>query len=478
MKDWKKLMFGIVVLVATCLCAGPLMAQQEGEEKPKPAAREYPPLLSRSDNQQDAEQAPDTTQPDNRPLSGVQNTTLGTPEMRHSYWVPGIRYSNSAASNPSNSAANSQWNTTSFVSGDVSLLEAWGRSLLSANYSGGGFSSTDSTQGSGQYHQFAAAYEIDQRRWQALFVDEFSHLPQSSFGFGGPSGLAFPGITGSLSVPLPGLQEVFAPRQAIFVAIGPRSSNAAAVQFNYKFSQRRSITVAAVHGLLRFADPGNINNDTYTLSVGYNYALTVKDTVGLIYRFSAYHFPGDPQALGDHVAQFAYGRKVTGRLALQLAGGPEITTFRMPINSATHRVSGAASGSLIYAFPQSSVAVNYSHSVSSGSGLFSGAITDLVDATWNQRFTRAWAGNINIGYAKNRQILAISGFTSPNYNSWILGAGVNRPLGRTVNFSFGYQARLQTANIPLCNSSNCGTTSTLHQIFTSLEWHARPLVLR
>src|SRR6266851_6927851 len=220
MKDWKKLMFGIVVLVATCLCAGPLMAQQEGEEKPKPAAREYPPLLSRSDNQQDAEQAPDTTQPDNRPLSGVQNTTLGTPEMRHSYWVPGIRYSNSAASNPSNSAANSQWNTTSFVSGDVSLLEAWGRSLLSANYSGGGFNSTDSTQGNGQYHQLSAAYEIDRQRWQWLFVDQFSYLPQSSFGFGGTSGLSSPGIAGTLAVPLPGLQSSYVPGQSFLGAAG------------------------------------------------------------------------------------------------------------------------------------------------------------------------------------------------------------------------------------------------------------------
>jgi len=77
--------------------------------------------------------------PDNQPLSGVLNPTLGTPEVRHSYWVPGIEYSNTVRSNPVSPTSNSAWNTSSFVSGDVSLLEAWSHSQLSVDYSGGGF---------------------------------------------------------------------------------------------------------------------------------------------------------------------------------------------------------------------------------------------------------------------------------------------------------------------------------------------------
>jgi len=148
MKDWQRFALGIVWLMTACLCASPLLAQQEGGEKPKPAAREYPPLLDASDNQQDSDQGTPTMQPDIKPLSGVQNPTLGTPEIRHSYWVPGIEYSNTAKSNSLNPAAASGWNTTSFVTGDVSLLEAWSHSLLSMNYSGGGyFSSVKSARG-------------------------------------------------------------------------------------------------------------------------------------------------------------------------------------------------------------------------------------------------------------------------------------------------------------------------------------------
>lgn len=478
MKRWKKLVYGIVWAMAACLCSSQLLAQEEGGEKPKPAAREFPPLLGANDNQQDTDQATQTIQADNRPLSGVQNPTLGAPEMRHSYWVPGIQYSNTARSNSLSPAANSSWNTTSFVSGDVSLLEAWSHSLLSANYSGGGFSSTDQRQGSGQYHQLAAAYEFDQRRWQALFADQFSYLPQSTFGFGGTSGLAFTGITGSLAVPLPGLQDAFVPGQTILTAIGPRYSNAGAAQLTYRVSLRGSITAAGVHGILRFTEPGNINSDTEILNAGYNYAITRKDTLGLTYRFSAYHYPGFPQVLGDHVVQLAYGKKITGRLALVLAGGPEVTTFRVPINGSTKRVSASESGFLNYVFPRSNITLSYTHGVSNGSGVFSGASTDLLTAIWNQKLTRVWSGSVNLGYAKNRQILSVGGFSSPSYDTWLTGAGLSRPLGRTASFSLAYQAQIQGANVALCNGPNCGTNYTLHQVFLTFQWHARPLVLR
>jgi hypothetical protein len=478
MKNWQKFALGIVCVTSACLCASPLLARQEGGEKPKPAAREYPPVLDKSDNQQDSDQGTQTIQPDNKPLSGVQNPTLGTPEMRHSYWVPGIEYSNTVRSNSLNPAANSGWNTTSFVTGDVSLLEAWNHSLLSVNYSGGGYFSTDAIQGNGQNHQLAAAYEIDQRRWQMLFVDQFSYLPQSSFGFGGTSGLAIPGIMGTLAVPLPGLQSSYVPNQTILTTNGPRYSNASALQLTYALSPRGSITLAGVYGILRFVDAGSVNNDSEILNAGYNYAINQKDTVGLGYIFSAYRYPGVPQAIGDHVAQFLYGRKITGKLALKLAGGPEVTTFRVAIGGSTHKIAGSGNATLTYAFARNNVALSYTHGVSGGSGVFTGSSIDQAQATLSRQLTRVWNGSVNLGYAKNRQILSRSGVISPSYDTWLAGAGLSRPLGRTANFSLSYQAQIQNSNVPVCSTPTCGTNYTLHQIFVTFQWHAGPLVLR
>jgi hypothetical protein len=478
MKCWRRFAGEIVCVMAACLWVPALCAQQEQGEKPKPAAGTNPLLFNSSGGQQDTDQEMQSMQPDNRPLSGVQNPTLGTPEMRHSYWVPGIEYSNTIRSRSLGLAANSAWNTTSFVSGDLSLVEAWSHSQLSANYSGGGYSSTDAVQGNGQYHQLATAFEVDQRRWQLLFVDQFSYLPQSSYGFGGTSGLGFPGVMGTLAVPLPGLQNTYVPSQAIFTANGPRYSNASAVQLTYAVSPRGSITLAGVYGTLRFIDSGNVNNDSETLNAGYNYAITRKDTVGFVYLFSAYRYPGSPQALGDHVGQFVFGRKVTGRLALRVAGGPEITTFRIAIGGSKHKVSAFGNAALTYAFARSSIALSYTHGVSGGSGVFTGSSIDQANASWNRQLTRVWNGSVNFGYARNRQILPVSGLTSPNYATWLAGAGLARGLGRTANLSLAYQAQIQNSNVAICSGPNCGTNYTAHQVFLTFKWHTRPLVLK
>jgi len=226
--------------------------------------------------------------------------------------------------------------------------------------------------------------------------------------------------------------------------------------------------------LLRLANTGNIDNNTHILSAGYNYVVTRTDTIGFVYLFSAYRYPGDPQAFDDHVAQFVYGRKITGKLALRLAGGPEITTFRIPINGSTQKVSGAGNASLVFAFHRSNLAMSYLHGISSGSGVFTGASTDSVNATWSHELTRVWSGNVNFGYAKNRQILG----TSPNFDSWFAGTGLSRPLGRSATVSLAYQAQIQNSGAALCQGPNCGTNHLQHQIFLSFQWRASPIVLR
>lgn len=477
MKTWKQFTFGIIALVLFGFRPTPLCAQEEGQDKPKPAARVLLPLPDINGDQQDDQDA-QTMQPDTSPVTGVESPTLGTSEIRHSYWVPGIRYGSTAQSRSINLAEKPGWIDTNYVNGSLSVLEAWGRSLLSVGYSGGGSFSTDTFQGNGQYHQFATALQIDQKKWQALVIDEFSYTPVSSFGLGGATDLAFPGITGALAVPLPGLQTMFVPGQTILSVIGPRYSNASAGQLTYTLSRRGSITVSAVHGFLRFVNSGNLNGDTEILSAGYNYAVSRKDSVGVSYRFTAFHYPGDPQALGDHTAQLMYGRKITGKLALNLGGGPEITNFRIPVNGSKQNISASGMAALVYASRKSTVRLGFAHGVSNGSGLFAGAVTDLVNAGWSRPLTRVWTGNVTVGYSKNRQILSLTGLTSPTFDSWVPGAGLSRPLGRTANFSLGYQAQIQSSNVALCNSPGCATSYTTHQIQMSFQWHAAPQVLR
>jgi len=182
------------------------------------------------------------------------------------------------------------------------------------------------------------------------FLDQFSYLPKPSSASVAGTALSIPGIGGPLAPPLPGLESSNVPNQSVFTTFGPRYSNSFAAQAAYTVSPRGSITAAGTYGILRFIEAGNIESNNASFSAGYDYVLTKADTLGVQYRFSGYRYIANPQAIDDQVVQFMYGRKITGRMALRLFGGPDVTTFRVPVNSSTNRVSGSGGASLTYAF--------------------------------------------------------------------------------------------------------------------------------
>jgi hypothetical protein len=469
-------------IVTVILLGGTVPARaQEDSSNPKPAARSYPPPLEgRADQDPESDQpAAGNLNPDIRPLTGVQTPTLGSPELRHSYWVPGFQYGNFVRSSILSQPTTSSWNSTSFVAGTVSLLEAWNRSQLSVNYTGGGNFSTDKSQGNDSFHQLGLIQAFDWRRWQVSFIDQFSYLPQTQFGFAADSILANPGIGGQLGPSLPALQPNYQPNQTIFTSIGPRYSNSITTEIAYSISPGESVTVSGSYGILRFVEGGSIDTNDTILSTGYNHALSRKDTIGLLYRFSGYRYLGNPQAINDHVAQLAYGRKITGRIALQLFVGPDVTTFRVPLGSAHHRISGSGGASLTYAFRRSNLSFSYNHGVAGGSGQFTGSTSDEVQNTINHQLSRVWQGNVNFGLARTTSLgLSSASQVSQTFNSWFTGGGLSRPVGRSANFTFGYTAYIQNSRLPVCRAGTCNTNYLQQQISLSFQWHTRPLVLR
>jgi hypothetical protein len=470
---------GLLSLGASMTCAQDL---QEDSSRPKPAARAYPTISSPDQDPNADQDSTPSLQPDTRPLTGVQEPTLGVPEIDHNYWVPGFEYTNSVSSAALNQTTASDWNSTSFIAGSLSLVQAWRHSQLSVNYSGGGFFSTDSGQGNGYFHQFALTQAFKWRRWQLALIDQFSYLPESAFGFGALTGVTAPGIGGSLGPVLPGLESSYQPNQSIFTSFGTRYTNSFTAQSAYEISRRSSINVAGSYGILRFLEAGGIGSDDVIFNVGYNYSLSAKDTIGVLYRFTADRYPGNPQALNDHVGEVALGRKITGRLALQVFGGPDITTFRVPVGSATQRVGIARGATLNYALGSSNrnnLSLTYNHGVSNGSGVQVGASTDLVESRLTHRFSRYWNGNFNFGYARNDGLgNSVASQNSQAFNSYYIGAEFNRPIGRSSNLSLGYTTQIQTSTQAVCASGTCDTSYTAHRIFTALSWHARPFVLR
>jgi hypothetical protein len=476
-----KTMFSVMLLASVFFPGASLLwAQQDEpmpvpEDKPKPAARTNPLSAGESDSQENPNVDPNALQDDYTPLTGMQNTTLGIPEIRHSYWVPGIEYGANIQSNNYSQPNSSGWYVDNYVAGNVSLLEAWSRDTLLLNYSGGAFFSTNNSTGNSQYQQLSASNVYRGNRWLFQLFDNFSYLPQTSFGFGGGTNLGVPGVAGVGTV-IAGAGNAYVPNQSIYAGLGPRYSNFGGVQATYYLSRRSSITVSGAYGQLHFIDPGNIDTDSIVGTIGYNYAVNRYDTIGLVYSFCAFRYPGLPEAYGNHTASVAYGRKITGRLALRLMGGPQITTFRIPVGSQTQQISGYFNANLTYGFKSGALSLGYIHTLSGGSGVVVGSSLDQITVSANRKLTRVWSGNLNFGYAHNGTVN--SGVTSvPTYNSYYAGGGVTRPIGRYLNFAVAYTGSIGSTNQPGCTGTGCNPTNLYHTVTVNFQWHTRPFIL-
>ena len=91
--------------------------QPQGAEQPIPAYKS--PLASQADNG-DVIGEPMQLGPDNRPLTGIQDLSLGVPLDRHSYWQPHGEVDFTADSEPPQSGAGG-WTTWTTLVGGVDV---------------------------------------------------------------------------------------------------------------------------------------------------------------------------------------------------------------------------------------------------------------------------------------------------------------------------------------------------------------------
>src|SRR5437899_11837959 len=99
----------ILLLAALGVVALGRAQDTQTEEKPKPAAKSYGPIGAEEENQNPA---PDTLQPDGRPLTGVQQPTVAMNMARPNYLLPGASYYNFIHSYAQTQGGGSDGNST------------------------------------------------------------------------------------------------------------------------------------------------------------------------------------------------------------------------------------------------------------------------------------------------------------------------------------------------------------------------------
>jgi hypothetical protein len=471
---------GLCTLALTASVADGQQQSQDQGAAPIPAYRS--PLASAADNQ-DSDANPQGLTPDTRPLAGAQYLSLGGLGTTRSYWQPHLNVFATADSNPIQSATTqSNWSTWTSFSGGVDIHRIAGTSEMTVGYTGGAMFSNDGTAGNGIVQGLNLADKFSFRRSSLSFFDQLSYLPEQALGFGGATGTPLPGGGA------PGLEPGFIPGQSILAGRGQSLANSFVAEVDRHLTPRSSLTFSGGYSLLHYFDSDLLNYGDVIAQGGYNYQMSQRNTIAVLYSFSAFRFSHFDQSIDDHTAQISFARRVTGRLAFQIGAGPQVVMFRTPIPSGSGSSGGGTTSStqiywslntaLQYQVQRIGLGLAYNHGVSGGSGVLAGAIGDTVTGSVTRQMSRTFSSGVTAGYARNYGLTTESE-TSPasqTYNYWFAGASFSHPWGRSLGLTLSYQMQYQDSNSTFCIGPACGTKLVRHLISVGLGWHERRLL--
>jgi hypothetical protein len=304
-----------------------------------------------------------------------------------------------------------------------------------------------------------------------------TELPESSFGFAGAAVAGVPGVgTGG------GLGSGFTPNQSVLTPEGQNLSNALAVELDTRLTPRSSLTFVGGYSLLHYFNDNLLNFGDASFQAGYNYLLSRKDTVAVSYNFSAFRYSNVDQSLNLNTIQGSYARRITGRLAFQIAAGPQFLSSTVPITSSTPATTTSSSqlywtlnASLQYKLRRAQISASYSHGVSGGSGVLAGAETDVVSGSFDEQVSRTFNVSLPAGYSRNRGIAGSAGSAAQTYSYWYSGVNVTHPFSRSLDMFINYEFQYQDANTGGCVGSACTTNTIRNQIMFGVNFHKQPI---
>jgi hypothetical protein len=467
-------------------------AQPAQPVQPIPALRS--PLASAAGNgdSQTSDQDSQPLSPDTRPLAGAQDLSLGSPTGTHSYWEPQAVVTSTFDSNPlitSGGGGVTVW--TSFLGG-IEVHRNSENSNLILSYLGGGSISNNGAAGNAVFQQFGLVEQLAWGRSTITFFDTLSYLPESAFGFAGATGVPLPG-GGTV-----GLQNPFVPEQGILTAQSQRIANTFIAEDQIQLTPRSSLTFLGGYNLLHYFGTNLLNADGFMFQGGYNYLITREDTISLFYRFNEFDYSNFHQSISNNSVQASYGRRVTGRLALRVGGGPSFSNFQTPITTSgssgtgsgtttgpTSQVYFAVSAGLIYQAERTGFTFFYDRGIGGGSGVLAGSVSNFLSGSATRQFSQNVQGGLNFGYSRNSGLgIGIITPTDQTFNYTYVGANLSRRWGRSTTLSLSYQLQYQNSSIPPCVGAGCGTNCTgvacstsfvRHAVFLSLNWKTQPL---
>jgi hypothetical protein len=432
--------------------------------------------------------------PDARSLAGARLLSLGAPKTGHTVWNPYFSLSQTVDTNSlaSNQFAQHGWSGWTAAAGGVRLRRISGASDFDLMYDGSGSISDNLGANPGIVQQLGIAETHIWRRYSISVMDQVGYLPQAGYGIAGTNPQTSFATNGAREGTL-GLQPGFIPDQSILTSYGQRISNTFIAQIDRHLTPLSSLTLVGSYGLLHYFQNNLVNDTNVVLQAGYNHQIDRKNTIALFYKFAGYRFANTNQFINDNSVQLSYARRVTGRLAFQFFGGPDLAISRTPFSTCgngcvalggtnTRDLFWSLTSTLNYQFRRTALDLSYNHGISSGSGVLLGSVSDNFSGDISRQVTRSFDAGWLLGYSRSSGYAAAASSTATSagqqtFDYAFTGANLRRRMGRSVELNFTYEVQFQRSNSAFCIIAPCGTNFLTHQISLGFGWRPNPNAL-
>jgi hypothetical protein len=270
---------------------------------------------------------------ENPPISGIDQPGLEPHAAPLSYWQPGVHVTESADSNISDSLGGSSVHSVTRALGSLTLQRLWSNYKLALDFVGGAGYYSAHGIGFHQVEQLNVDQRITWKRGQLGVRDSFSYLPEGNFGgsYGSMSGLGEVlggSLSGSSNVFLGGSQ--FGSLEQV-----PRIMNLSLVDVVENLTPKSSVTLTGGYGFIHYTGnavdllTGNqastrfLGSTQVSAQAGYNRVLGPHDQAAITYGYQGFNFSVSGLAFHSHVVQLMWGHRISGRMDLLIAAGPQ-----------------------------------------------------------------------------------------------------------------------------------------------------------
>jgi hypothetical protein len=236
----------------------------------------------------------------------------------------------------------------------------------------------------------------------------------------------------------------------VIAPVANQLNNFGNVGIAYQFAANAMIGAGGAFTNQHYLDPAQVPGLSDSSSQGGSafYALRISKMhyIGVTYQYQrllSYPAPGTNQTQ-THALLLYYTLYATPRFSISFFGGPQYAdigpqfsdtvSVSLPASQSWHPEAGA---SLSWQGRLTSLAVTYSHMISSGGGLIGAVQLDSAGASIRQQLSRTLSASVTGGYAQNDALVATS-LASRNGHTVSGTASLQQQFGQHLNVQLGY----------------------------------------